>query len=80
MNVSPASVFTSMFTAKIKAGGGPVRPSFTTHSAIAIVPPGASAANVLASSSRGVLRLGPDVAAMREAVLRTNDELRALQG
>ena len=40
---------------------------------------GASAGNVLASSSRGVLRLGPDAAAMREAVLRTNDELRALQ-
>ena len=31
---------------------------------------------VLASSSREVLRLGPDVAAMRDAVLRTNDELR----
>lgn len=41
---------------------------------------GASAGHVLASSSRGVLRLGPDAAAMREAVLRTNDELRALQG
>ncbi|WP_028645305.1 orotidine-5'-phosphate decarboxylase [Nocardioides sp. URHA0020] len=32
---------------------------------------------VLASSSREVLRLGPDVAAMRDAVRRTNDELRA---
>jgi orotidine-5'-phosphate decarboxylase len=35
-----------------------------------------TAAAVLPSSSREVLRLGPDVAAMREAVLRTNDELR----
>lgn len=41
---------------------------------------GASAAHVLASSSRGVLRLGPDAAAMRAAVRRTNDELRGLQG
>jgi orotidine-5'-phosphate decarboxylase len=32
---------------------------------------------VLPSSSREVLRLGPDVAAMRDAVRRTNDELRA---
>lgn len=32
---------------------------------------------VLASSSREVLRLGPDAAAMRDLVLRTNDELRA---
>lgn len=32
---------------------------------------------VLASSSREVLRLGPDVGAMRDAVRRTNDELRA---
>ena len=31
---------------------------------------------VLASSSREVLRLGPDVEAMRDAVRRTNDELR----
>jgi len=31
---------------------------------------------VLASSSREVLRLGPDVDAMRDAVRRTNDELR----
>lgn len=41
---------------------------------------GASAGHVLASSSRGVLRLGPDATAMRDAVLRTNDELRALRG
>ncbi|MDQ6526080.1 orotidine-5'-phosphate decarboxylase [Nocardioides sp. LHD-245] len=40
---------------------------------------GARAAQVLASSSRGVLRLGPDPVAMRDAVLRTNDELRGLQ-
>lgn len=32
---------------------------------------------VLASSSREVLRLGPDPAAMRDLVVRTNDELRA---
>jgi orotidine-5'-phosphate decarboxylase len=36
---------------------------------------GASAAHVLASSSRGVLRLGPDRAAMTDAVRRANDEL-----
>ncbi|WP_028654172.1 orotidine-5'-phosphate decarboxylase [Nocardioides sp. J54] len=41
---------------------------------------GASARNVVASSSRGVLRLGPDPVAMRDAVLRANDELRALLG
>jgi orotidine-5'-phosphate decarboxylase len=38
---------------------------------------GGSAPAVIASSSRDVLRRGPDVAAMREAVLRANDELRA---
>jgi orotidine-5'-phosphate decarboxylase len=37
--------------------------------------PGAGA--VLASSSREVLRLGPDVTAMRDAVRRANDELTA---
>ncbi len=41
---------------------------------------GASASHVLASSSRGVLRLGPDPIAMRDAVLRGNDELRGLLG
>jgi orotidine-5'-phosphate decarboxylase len=41
---------------------------------------GASAAHVVASSSRGVLRLGPDAAAMRAAVDRANDELRSLLG
>lgn len=41
---------------------------------------GATARNVAASSSRGVLRLGPDPVAMRDAVLRSNDELRALLG
>ncbi len=41
---------------------------------------GASARNVAASSSRGVLRLGPDPVAMRDAVRRANDELRALLG
>ncbi|KAA1424164.1 orotidine-5'-phosphate decarboxylase [Nocardioides antri] len=41
---------------------------------------GASARHVVASSSRGVLRLGPDAAAMRGAVERANDELRSLLG
>ncbi|GAA1143861.1 orotidine-5'-phosphate decarboxylase [Nocardioides aquiterrae] len=36
-----------------------------------------AAAAVLPSSSREVLRLGPDPAAMRDAVLRTNEELRS---
>jgi len=39
---------------------------------------GESAQHVVASSSRGVLRLGPDAAAMRGAVERANDELRNL--
>jgi len=41
---------------------------------------GASAHNVAVSSSRGVLRLGPDAVAMRGAVDRANDELRSLLG
>lgn len=41
---------------------------------------GASAHHVVASSSRGVLRLGPDATAMRDAVRRANDELRSLVG
>jgi orotidine-5'-phosphate decarboxylase len=41
---------------------------------------GASASHVLASSSRGVLRLGPDPIALRDAVHRGNDELRGLLG
>jgi len=36
---------------------------------------GAAAPHVLASSSRGVLRLGPDLGAMTDAVRRANDEL-----
>ena len=39
---------------------------------------GAAARHVVASSSRGVLRLGPDPAAMRDAVLRGNEELKGL--
>ncbi|KQY59175.1 Orotidine 5'-phosphate decarboxylase [Aeromicrobium sp. Root495] len=35
-------------------------------------------ANVLPSTSRGVLAAGPDVTALRDAALRTNDELRGL--
>ncbi|WP_193609920.1 orotidine-5'-phosphate decarboxylase [Nocardioides lijunqiniae] len=38
---------------------------------------GAAAGQVLASSSREVLRLGPDGTSMRDAVLAANDELRA---
>jgi orotidine-5'-phosphate decarboxylase len=38
---------------------------------------GPAAGSVLASSSREVLRLGPDAAAMRDAVRRANDELTA---
>ncbi|MDN4161561.1 orotidine-5'-phosphate decarboxylase [Nocardioides abyssi] len=40
---------------------------------------GATAANVLASSSRDVLRRGPDAAAMRDAVRAATDELAALR-
>ncbi|WP_134741675.1 orotidine-5'-phosphate decarboxylase [Nocardioides sp. 503] len=38
---------------------------------------GSAAGQVLASSSREVLRLGPDATAMRDAVHAANDELRA---
>ncbi|GEP34042.1 orotidine 5'-phosphate decarboxylase [Nocardioides szechwanensis] len=38
---------------------------------------GSASGHVIASSSREVLRLGPDVAAMRDAVHVANDELRA---
>ncbi|WP_435768525.1 orotidine-5'-phosphate decarboxylase [Nocardioides sp. SYSU DS0651] len=41
---------------------------------------GTSARHVLASSSRGVLRLGPDPSAMRDSVRRANDELREALG
>ncbi|MCL2612275.1 MAG: orotidine-5'-phosphate decarboxylase [Nocardioidaceae bacterium] len=50
----------------------------TTHDILRIF--GASAGHVLASSSRGVLRLGPNPGAMRDAVARANDELRELAG
>lgn len=39
---------------------------------------GTNAPHVAASSSRGVLQLGPDPAAMRDAVRRANDELRSV--
>ncbi len=39
---------------------------------------GAAAPSVLASSSRAILRRGPDAAAMTAAVQQANDELRAL--
>jgi orotidine-5'-phosphate decarboxylase len=38
---------------------------------------GAAVGDVIPSSSREILRLGPDAAAMRDAVRRANDELRA---
>ena len=41
---------------------------------------GAALPAVLPSSSRELLRVGPDAAAMRDAARRTNDELRALLG
>jgi len=41
---------------------------------------GAAARQVVPSSSRDVLRLGPDRQAMRDAVARANDELRGLTG
>jgi orotidine-5'-phosphate decarboxylase len=41
---------------------------------------GPAAPHVVASSSREVLRLGPDRGAMRAAVDRANDELRGLAG
>ncbi|WP_141013410.1 orotidine-5'-phosphate decarboxylase [Nocardioides sambongensis] len=41
---------------------------------------GASARHVVASSSRGVLRLGPDPQAMRDAVRRANEDLSGLPG
>ncbi|GAA3684477.1 orotidine-5'-phosphate decarboxylase [Nocardioides ginsengisoli] len=41
---------------------------------------GAGARNVIPTSSRGVLRLGPDAGAMQAAVRRANDELRELLG
>ena len=41
---------------------------------------GAAARHVAPSSSREVLRLGPDRDAMRDAVARANDELRGLAG
>lgn len=41
---------------------------------------GGSAASVTPSSSRGVLRLGPDPVAMADEVRRINDELRQLGG
>jgi len=59
VKVSPASVCKSMLTAKISGMGGPVRSSFGTNSLMTMVPPGASAANVLRKSCR--LRLRPSL-------------------
>ena len=41
---------------------------------------GTASKHVLASSSRGVLRLGPDRTAMTDAVRRANDQLAAALG
>jgi orotidine-5'-phosphate decarboxylase len=41
---------------------------------------GAALRAVLPSSSRALLRVGPDAAAMRDAARRTNEELRAVLG
>ncbi|GAB2990422.1 orotidine-5'-phosphate decarboxylase [Nocardioides montaniterrae] len=86
--VSPMGAFGAVVGATIDGKGldftinGPIlAPGYgeqggTTHDILRIF--GASAGHVLASSSRGVLRLGPDPVAMRDAVGRANDELRSL--
>ena len=53
-------------------GGGPSRHPADLR--------GSRADTSCASSSRGVLRLGPDRAAMTDAVRRANDELAAAVG
>src|SRR5882762_4631103 len=50
LKVSPFSVLTSICTANISEGGGLVRSSFTSHSAIAIVPPDFSARKIFLSN------------------------------
>src|SRR5271154_3694649 len=67
--VSPSSVFTSMFAAKRSGITGPVRSSFTRNSAMAIVPPGASASNTLRNkllllASPSLCRMWPNVATL----------------
>src|SRR5262249_52695407 len=50
LNVSPFSVLTSICTENISEGRGFVRSSFTSHSAMAIVPPDFNARKVLLSN------------------------------
>src|SRR5262245_13440785 len=50
LNVSPFSVFTSICTENISEGRGLVRSSFTSHSAMAIVPPDSNVRNVFLSN------------------------------
>src|SRR6266478_8120533 len=50
LNVSPFSVLTSICTENISEGSGLVRSSFTSHSAIAIVPPDFSARKIFLSN------------------------------
>src|SRR5215471_16945002 len=50
LNVSPFSVLTSICTENISEGSGFVRPSFTSHSAMAIVPPDFRARKVFLSN------------------------------
>src|SRR5207249_5702350 len=60
--VSPLSVLTSMLTANIKPFSGSVRSSLTSHSPMAMVPPGLSALAVFFSSLR--LRSSPSLCRM----------------
>src|SRR6266404_3285119 len=50
LNVSPFSVLTSICTENIREGSGLVRSSFTSHSAMAIVPPDFKARKVFLSN------------------------------
>src|SRR6476646_12007656 len=59
LNVSPFSVLTSIWTENISEGSGLVRSSFTSHSAMAIVPPDFKARKVFLSNLR--LRCSPSL-------------------
>src|SRR5207248_1925214 len=62
LKVLPFSVFTSICTANISEGNGSVRSSFTSHSAMAIVPPDFRARKVFLSNWR--LRSSPSLCKM----------------
>src|SRR5437667_10209963 len=67
LKVSPFSVLTSICTENISEGSGSVRSSFTSHSAMATVPPDFSARNVFLSnwrlrSSPSLCKIWPSVA------------------